>query len=336
MNDEGLIKEWEEALSTDFDSSRNESVIEVAKAQRPGDVFLHRFKSRDYVIDMFDEFREEIISKFPIEVSDELRELEENSENEFDIGTEKCTLFMSALIDYAVGEVEKLDEPNEARDIAAGLNNSDLDDLTKLDDTVFGKSVYKDQFGDKYIYFSIDEFESMPDNQTDVLLGQSESDAFDVGLDISEQNQLPYYVIELKMDYKERLFKKEIVYNLLKAESLDEITCGDTWVNVEGKTEDDFGYFTQIEVKELENGEYDENTYLFYVYRNTGRDEKEYNITDYRETVISPFELDKDSLIKIKEEIDLNTTESVDEARKEVEAAIERDEREHGIKVKPV
>ncbi len=104
-----LIKEWEDALSTDSDNSREDSVREVARKERAGDVFLHRFKGRDYVVDMFDEFRDDIKGRMDIHAFENLEEMERDDIEPFDIGTEKYRLFMIALIEYSQEEVVKLD-----------------------------------------------------------------------------------------------------------------------------------------------------------------------------------------------------------------------------------
>jgi len=140
-----LIEEWETALSTDSNTSREDSVREVAKAQRAGDVFLHRFKGRDYVIDMFEEFRDEIEARLGKKEFRELVKLEKKDENSFDVGAEKYTLFMDALVEYAKSEVKKIDQKTDyeisvADESAVGGWNIKIND-TVIDDDVFNEEL---------------------------------------------------------------------------------------------------------------------------------------------------------------------------------------------------
>lgn len=63
----------------------------------------------------------------------------------------------------------------------------------------------------------------------------------------------------------------------------DELFCGDIWVNVESDSYKD-GLFVQVESKELENGEFSDDTYTFTAYRNFLNSECALE-TDYSEAV---------------------------------------------------
>jgi len=92
----------------------------------------------------------------------------------------------------------------------------------------------------------------------------------------------------------------EIVQAMLKQESFNEITCGDTWINID-LPEYKHGVFVQVESKELEDGNYSDDIYCFYGYKNI-IDLKTKELTSDYSSMVFFHEVNKSDIKKIFEE----------------------------------
>ena len=218
MVEKELIQEWEKALSADSDNTREDSVREVARKERAGDVFLHRFKGRDYVVDMFDEFRDDIKGRMDIHAFENLEEMERDDIEPFDIGTEKYRLFMIALIEYSQEEVKKL---NMLADIniepKGGFSN-----VTE-EDTVYWESEDFDEYNEatekhQYIIQKLKELKSFSTFGKNVAIGDTgdksqpyaiEVIPYDDEVKIALSAQICTYLYEEKNDISEILGVEE-------------------------------------------------------------------------------------------------------------------------------
>jgi hypothetical protein len=88
--------------------------------------------------------------------------------------------------------------------------------------------------------------------------------------------------------------KEEVLKIALEQETIDNLLEGDIWVDLDIKTEEyPNGVFTQFEKKELENGEYSDDIYCVYGYKNSIEDGE--RVSNY-DTTVFKFEFDKKEL----------------------------------------
>ena len=91
--------------------------------------------------------------------------------------------------------------------------------------------------------------------------------------------------------------KEQILKIALEQETIDNLLEGDIWVDLDIKTEEyPNGVFTQFEKKELENGEYSDDIYCVYGYKNSIEDGE--RVSNY-DTTVFKFEFDKSELIAL-------------------------------------
>ena len=91
--------------------------------------------------------------------------------------------------------------------------------------------------------------------------------------------------------------KEQILKIALEQETIDNILVGDIWVDLDIKTEEyPNGVFTQFEKKELDNGEYSDDIYCVYGYKNSIEDGE--RVSNY-DTTVFKFEFDKSELIAL-------------------------------------
>jgi hypothetical protein len=91
--------------------------------------------------------------------------------------------------------------------------------------------------------------------------------------------------------------KKEVIGALLKIEPPKELCCGDIWVNIDYLPKYQEGVFVQVEAKELDNGEFSDDIFCFYGYKNIKNEDGTIG-SDYSNTVFA-FEATEDEIYKI-------------------------------------
>ena len=91
--------------------------------------------------------------------------------------------------------------------------------------------------------------------------------------------------------------KEQILKIALEQEKIENILVGDIWIDLDIKTEEyPNGVFTQFEKKELDNGEYSDDIYCVYGYKNIIKDGEK--VSNY-DTTVFKFEFDKSELIAL-------------------------------------
>lgn len=78
--------------------------------------------------------------------------------------------------------------------------------------------------------------------------------------------------------------KEEVLKIALEQEKIENILVGDIWIDLDIKTEEyPHGVFCQFEKKELDNGEYSDDIYCVYGYKNSIEDGE--RVSNYDTTV---------------------------------------------------
>jgi len=114
--------------------------------------------------------------------------------------------------------------------------------------------------------------------------------------------------------------KEKIVRKLLEVEPLKEVLSGDIWINSDSNIKgcEEQGVFVQVELVELEDGEYSEDVYCFYGYKNLLSDDGAHVESDYNKTLFK-FELNKEEITLI----DYNLIQKIESAEQDLDTYLD-------------
>lgn len=96
--------------------------------------------------------------------------------------------------------------------------------------------------------------------------------------------------------------RKRILACCVNAIEIDEIVCGDTWFEINHPSYE-HGLFVQVESKELDDGEYSDDIFCLYAYKNIGLDADGKMETDYSDSVCPIIEFKKEEIVEIKDNL---------------------------------
>jgi hypothetical protein len=157
--------------------------------------------------------------------------------------------------------------------------------------------------GEKATFLYFDDFKRKIyelENTMKVALVKGKLFTFDKEIGILEdklKNEFQPQIIPENYNLIYDFHNEDILKDILKIESKENLLTGDVWVGIENKNFKD-GLFIQIESKELNNGNYSDDIFSLYAYQNFLNSNNELE-TDYSKTIFS-FEFNKSDIEKLE------------------------------------